>query len=199
MTSDPTELRLRLHRAGFDPLPLQGKHPAPKEWQKKADANDDEIKSWGRFYPYATNTGILNRRAPVIDVDILNPDAAEAVEDLARCHFEERGPILVRFGKPPKRAILLRTEEPFKHSHIDLIASNGVGGLIELRCDGNQTVVFGTHPDTHRPYTWHGGVPGDIKLEELPYISAAEARAFLEKAALVVRDFGYQAEIIRSP
>ena len=39
----------------------------------------------------------------------MHPEAAEAVEALVRERFEERGIILVRFGRAPKRAILLRT------------------------------------------------------------------------------------------
>jgi hypothetical protein len=36
-----------------------------------------------------------------------------AVEELARERFEERGYVLVRIGKAPKRAVLLRTDTPF--------------------------------------------------------------------------------------
>jgi hypothetical protein len=78
----PTEYRLRLRRAGFDPLPLEGKRPPLKEWHKKIDSSGDEIRLLGQLYPDATNTGVLTRLAPAIDIDILNPEAAEAVEEL---------------------------------------------------------------------------------------------------------------------
>jgi hypothetical protein len=179
-----------LRRAGFAPLPLNGKRPTLKEWT----ANDDEIRLWGRTYPEAENTGVLTRTAPAIDIDIMNPEAAEAVEELARERFEERGYFLVRFGKAPKRAILLRTQEPFKKLQALLIAPNGdAEQKIEILGDGQQLVVAGIHPDTNRPYTWHGGVPGEIALDALADISADEARAFLDDAvALLVRDFGYR-------
>jgi hypothetical protein len=118
----PTEYRLRLRRAGFDPLPLEGKRPPLKEWHKKIDSSGDEIRLLGQLYPDATNTGVLTRLAPAIDIDILNPEAAEAVEELARDRFEERGYFLVRTGKAPKRAILMRTLEPFKKLQALLIA-----------------------------------------------------------------------------
>ena len=38
--------------------------------------------------------------------------AAQAIEALAREKFQGAGPILVRIGKPPKRAISFRTDEP---------------------------------------------------------------------------------------
>jgi hypothetical protein len=89
----PTEyrLRLRLRHAGVDPLPLNGKRPPLKEWHKKIDSSDDEIRLLRRLSPYATNTGVLTWLAPAID--ILNPEAAEAVEELARDRFEEQGSV----------------------------------------------------------------------------------------------------------
>jgi hypothetical protein len=63
---------------------LNGKRPPLKEWHKKIDSGDDEIRLLGQLYPDATNTGVLTRLAPAIDIDILNPEAAEAVEELAR-------------------------------------------------------------------------------------------------------------------
>jgi hypothetical protein len=191
---DATECRLRLRRAGFAPLPLTGKKCFLDAWSSKRDTNDNEIRLWSRTYPDWTNTGILTGRAPAIDIDILNPEAAEAVEELARDRFEERGYFLVRFGKPPKRAILLRTQEPFKKLQTLLIAPNGdAEQKVEILADGQQLVVAGIHPETGAPYRWHGGEPGDIALDELPYISAEEARAFLAAAVeLLVRDFGYR-------
>jgi hypothetical protein len=188
-----TELRRRLRRAGYDPLPLDGKAPCLKEWQKRTGSNDDTIELWGELYPYSTNTGVLTRLAPAIDIDIMNPEAAEAVEQLARERFEERGYFLVRTGKAPKRAILLRTLEPFKKIKASLIAPNGEKAEIEILGDGEQLVVAGRHPETQAAYSWHGGEPGEIKLDELPYVSVDEARTFLDDAvALLTREHGYQ-------
>jgi hypothetical protein len=192
-TSPPTEYRLHLRRAGFAPLPLNGKRPTLKEWTAKGNTNDDEIRLWGQLFPEAENTGVLTQLSPAIDIDIMDPEAAAAVEGLARDRFEERGYFLVRIGKPPKRAILLRTLEPFKKLQAPLIAPNGdTDQKIEIMGDGQQLVVAGTHPDTKRPYTWHGGEPGAIARDELPDISVDEARAFLDDAVeLLVREFGY--------
>jgi hypothetical protein len=113
---------------------------------------------------------------------------------LARERFEERGHVLVRFGQAPKRAILLRTDLPFKKIVGNLIAPDGSEQKIELLGDGQQVVAFGIHPTTKRPYSWHGGEPGQIKWEDLPYITEAEARAFVNDAVqLLVREHGYKA------
>jgi hypothetical protein len=190
----PTEYRLRLRRAGFDPLPVSGKQVFLEGWSTKTNTSENDIRLWGKLWPDWTNTGVLTRLAPAIDLDITDPEAAEAVEELARERFEERGHILVRIGKAPKRAILLRTPEPFKKLSAGLIAPNGdTTQKIEILGNGQQLVVAGIHPETGLPYNWHGGEPGKIKLDELPDISADEARAFLDEAVeLLVRDFGYR-------
>jgi hypothetical protein len=67
------------------------------------------------------------------------------------------GQVLVRIGLPPKRAILLRTDKPFKKIIRKLAAPDGTLHKIEVLCDGQQLAVAGTHPDTNKPYVWQGG------------------------------------------
>ena len=112
--SSLTDLRWSLRRAGFAPLPLEGKRPILREWEKRLLVSLEEIMSWERFFPAAVNTGVLTKLSPAIDIDIMHPEAAEAVEALARDRFCEHGAFLVRIGKAPKKAILFRGEQPFK-------------------------------------------------------------------------------------
>ena len=86
----------------------------------------------GKTWPDAQNTGILTRTMPTLDLDILNEEAARALEDHVREHYEESGPILVRIGKPPKRAIPFRTIEPFDKFVVNVIAPNGSAEKIEF-------------------------------------------------------------------
>jgi RecA-family ATPase len=192
-----TQDRLRLRSAGYQPLPLTGKRPAFDQWSKKTDTNRGEIELWETMYPWSTNTGILTQRTPAIDIDILDEAAATAIEELAREMFEDRGYFLVRFGKPPKRAILCRTDEPFKKIATSLTTPDGkTDQKIEILGDGQQVVVFGIHPDTHKPYSWFGGAPGEIKWEDLPYIRAEDAKEFIERAGeILVRDFGFKGQV----
>jgi hypothetical protein len=92
------------------------------KWQDKHGTNAAEIALWAQLYPDAANTGILTRWVPALDIDVLDPEAAATVEDLVRVRFDERGRILVRFGRAPKRAILFRTGTPFKKITATLIA-----------------------------------------------------------------------------
>jgi RecA-family ATPase len=189
-----TELRLQLRAAGFAPLPVNGKAPSSVNgWQTKLAVTTEEIKLWEKLYPYDTNTGALTKFVPAIDVDINNPDAAEAIEALAREHFEEHGHILVRVGRAPRRAVLLRTDEPFSKLKLDLITPQNTTEKVEVLADGQQLVLFGVHPDTHQPYRWHGGEPGQIRREDLPYVRQLDVQKFLDDAAkLLIDEHGYR-------
>ena len=192
MIDDVIALRQALADAGFSPIPCQGKRPPMEGWEKKLITNPAEIVMWARLFPNADNAGILTRTTPTIDSDILNPEAAEAIEALIRERLEERGYILVRTGRAPKRAIPLRTDAPFKKIVGNVIAPDGSKQKVELLGDGQQVVVFGIHPETGRPYGWHGGEPGTVRWEELPYITEAEARALIKDIVeLLVAEFGY--------
>jgi hypothetical protein len=161
-------------------------------WQNLEDVSSEQIDGWTRDWPDAINTGILTKHTPALDADILNEEAARACEDLVRERFEERGAVLVRIGKPPKRAVLFRAEVPFSKILANVTAPNGAAEKIEFLGAGQQLACFGIHPDTKAPYRWHGGEPGSIRRDDLPLITADEARALVaDLAELLVRDFGY--------
>lgn len=195
----PTAIRTQLRRAGYTPTPVSGKDAVLKEWQKKTETNDVEIGLWATSYPWATNTGVLTRNIPALDIDLTYQPAAEAIEDLARERFEERGYLLVRIGKAPKRAILCRTDTPFAKQTLYVWTPDGKREAIEILGDGQQVVVHGVHPGTERPYRWHGGEPWRIPADDLPYISAEIAREFLADAAKVLAEQGYRVSQLNKP
>jgi hypothetical protein len=189
----PTDIRLQMHRNGYAPLPLIGKAPVLKNWQQKTETNASEIELWPSICPGANDTGALTGRLPTADIDILNEEAARAAEEIVRANYEERGRVLVRIGKPPKRAIPFRTDEPFKKIQVSLIAPNGKEEKVEFLGDGQQVVVAGIHPDTGQPYRWHGGELCQTARDELPYIREAEAHALVDEIVdMLCRDFGYR-------
>ena len=73
------------------------------------------------------------------------------------------------------------------------LAPNGQLHKIEILGDGQQIVVNGIHPDTHKPYRWHGGEPGPkLRREDLPLITAETAAAFIAAAAEIMRSHGWK-------
>jgi len=201
--SEASTRRRALVAAGFTPLPLFGKTPpafgkngAKKGlggWQHLENVTAEQIDGWTRDWPDASNTGILTNYTPALDLDLLNEEAAIAAEDLVRARFEERGTVLVRIGRAPKRAIVFRTEAPFPKILASITAPNGVAEKLEFLGDGQQLVVAGTHPDTKQPYRWHGGELGSIRRDDLPLITAAEAQALVaDLVELLIKDFGYR-------
>jgi hypothetical protein len=195
--ADVEQVRCKLAAQGYAPLPLIGKRPVVKEWATRTSVTSDEIRLWRTVYADAKNTGCLTARTPVIDVDIIDSAAADAIEELAREHFEERGWFLVRFGNPPKRAIPLRTDQPFKKMKLTLVAPGGSEAKIEILADGQQFVVNGIHPDTHASYRWHGGELWDIPADELPYVSEEWAQRFLRAAEqLLVQQFACRPAVV---
>ncbi len=186
------DLRLQLRKNGYDPLPLIGKAPAPKEWQKRIDTSEGDIQTWSKVYPNATNTGVLTRLVPTLDLDVVDEEAIRAIEELVRANHEEHGLVLMRTGKPPKLAIPFQTNEPFGKIIANLVAPNGTTHKIEFLGNGQQVVAAGVHPETGKPYRWHGGDLCNTRREELPYIREATARALVDELAeILVADFGY--------
>ena len=138
---------------------------------------------------------------PTLDLDIMHEPAAVAVEEFVRDAFDERGFVLVRIGKPPKRAIPFRTNAPsFRKITVPLIAPNGSDDQkVELLADGQQVVVDGEHPETYKPYCWHGGPPWHIPRADLPYLHEEEARALVQNVVSILADFGYRAASVPTP
>jgi Bifunctional DNA primase/polymerase, N-terminal len=185
--------RHELRTRGYMPIPLFGKVPPLKNWSGLSVISADNIRLWSQIWPDAANTGCLTRNLPTLDLDILNEEAARACEALIERHCEDRGRVLVRIGKAPKRAILFQTNQPFGKVTLNVVAANGSAEKIELLCDGQQIVVDGIHPDIKQPYRWFGGVPWDVPRAELPYVTHEQAIAWTnELAELLTGQFGYR-------
>ena len=47
------------------------------------------------------------------------------------------------------------------------------------------------HPETGKEYSWHGGEPGDVTRADLPVLTEAMARDFVERATAVMEAAGW--------
>jgi hypothetical protein len=192
-SSPQTQKRLDLLAAGFAPIPARGKSTNLVGWTQK-NITVDEITSWKTAHADHSSTGVRTKTTPTLDVDVLNAEAADAVEALVRERFTPHGKVLVRIGQAPKRAIPFKTDAPFKKISVVFSKRDGADKeeKIEFLADGQMFVAYGIHPDTRQPYTWRGGEPGEVKRDELPQVVRDEAQQLVEDAAkLLVERFGY--------
>ena len=189
------EVRFAMVTNGYTSIvPVIGKKPVLDQWQKTENVSRKMLEDWSRNCPSANNTGILTKLVPTLDLDLLQEDAAIAAENMVRERFDGLGSILRRIGRPPKRAILFRTKDPFKKLTTLFTATNGADSeKIEFLGDGQQVVAHGIHPDTQAEYLWdNGGDPTTIAYEKLPLITAEQARQLQDDVvAMLARDFGY--------
>ena len=176
-----TACRKRLLAAGYSPIPVNGKAPPIAGWQD-IEATTALINSWAGKFSNATNTGILTRTIPAIDIDVLDAIVADELQEIAERII---GTSAVRIGQAPKRAMLFRADEPFEKISTSIyISPDGRAHKVEILCRGQQIVVHGMHPDTHAPYIWSGGEPGpELKRDALPLLNAEKANEFIAAAA----------------
>jgi RecA-family ATPase len=192
-----TTQRKRLLQAGYLPIPTDGKKPPIAEWQNLV-ADEGAIDGWFHQYPGAFNTGILTRTTPAVDIDVYDPEVAQAIEAMLWDMMGTRG--MVRFGQAPKRAALFRTETPFAKISTPVFTSPmRQRHRVEVLCSGQQLVVLGTHPGAGKPYSWHGGEPGDVARADLPELTEAVAREFVVKATAIMLAQGWTEDVARKP
>lgn len=198
----PTDTRIALRNAGHTPIPVSDKIPAIKAWQETPrNVKDTVIAGWARSAGFAIATGVLGRDTPFCDIDIRIPEAAKAAEDMVRAFVKESqadATVLVRTGLPPKRAIPFRTDKPFGKFSITLLPPNGGREeKIEFIAGGAQCVVHGPHPETGKPYHWHGGRSLlNTPRKDLPSIVEGEARKLAgDIVAMLARDHGYAIKV----
>jgi hypothetical protein len=167
---------------GYDPLPTpcRGKQCFLEGWPGKIDTPIDEIQAWGVDHPQWSNTGINTTHVAGLDIDLLDPEAAEAVRQKILDRFGDRGVVLERTGRAPKFLVPFRVTAPFAKLTQRLRAPNGDECRIEFLCEGQQFIADGLHQDTGQPYTWRGGDPTTTPRDELPEVSPAEAREFFQ-------------------
>jgi hypothetical protein len=184
-----TAYRKRLLAAGYEPVLLNGKKPLLDDWPNIV-ATDTIISEWARDYPGHTNTGILTRTTPALDIDVTDEEVAEELEALAE---DMIGKSAVRIGRAPKRAMVFRTDTSFDKVSAVLVAPNGGRHKVEILGSGQQIVVNGIHPDTKQPYRWHGGEPGpDLKRCDLPLLTAEVAAEYVAAAVKFVLERGWK-------
>lgn len=156
----PTLQRLKLRELGYAPVPVYGKSPVLKDWTNVAPAADEAaIRAWESDYTYALSTGIVHHAGVyALDVDCTDRAVVAALHKAIRKALPGAP---LRIGNTPKAAYFFRGVDELAslHTQVPLRWTDQAGELhqLEVRGLGGQTLAFGIHPDTGRPYTWPQG------------------------------------------
>lgn len=175
----------QLHRAGWDVIPIAAgtKRPTLKGWQH--GLTEEQIQECAANGFASGSVGLLAKRFPGVDIDVLDEQCAAAVEQLAR---EFLGDAPVRVGTWPKRLLMYATEQPFTKVKVFLEGPLGRKGpdgkdfAVEVLGSGQQYLIYGRHPDGHE-YEWRDGPgPGDeLDVWDLPTIDAKRVSEFIDR------------------
>jgi hypothetical protein len=197
-----TTLRLRMLRNGYPPVPITapnyrhekvqspGKQPFFKDWRNIcASATEETVEGWSETIQNHSNTGILCNQTPGVDIDVRDPELARQLGTIARTLLGDTP--LERVGMAPKTLLCYRTDAPFRKIETpELFFADGSKAQIEVLAEGQQFVAYGIHPDTGRAYEWLQGGPDTIPWAELPVVTEAQLRAFVDAAEAILRAAG---------
>lgn len=180
-----------LLKAGFKPIPVNGKRPVVEKWEE-APMHPDQIDIWAERYG-TLNVGLRTEDMAAVDIDIYNVEAADIVEEAFVARF---GPGLKRIGEAPKRLLLYSAKTPgLKITSPWYKTMDGMEHRVEVLGIGQQFVAYGIHPDTKYPYRWIGDGPLDIERWQLNVVDRDEVAEWVMndlRSILMVRGFDPQ-------
>jgi len=157
------KLAPKLLDAGYEVLPIvpNQKRPNIQAW---TTINFRDPKTVEQYISQCPGYGVGVKTGDVVVIDIDCPREDLAIEFQNRC-FSVLGEAPVRIGNAPKRALYYRIDgEPLDKKATKRHSVDGTFFQVEVLGQGQQSVIYGVHPDTNAPYHWVGD-----SLEHLPF------------------------------
>lgn len=146
-------------RLGWRVLPLNGKIPLLKAWQREASSDPGTIADWQDQYPNA-NVGILTGdKFFVLDVDVKN-GGTDTLADLEAEHGDLPRTVQARTGSGGSHYLFKLPDFPVSNS------AGKVGPGLDIRGTGGQIVVAPSVTEAGR-YTWVNA-PWDVEIADAP-------------------------------
>src|SRR4051794_7622898 len=174
-----------------------GKEPHNALWARKErdvyGATDRTVEGWARLRDIADHPGLglACGRAAAADVDVYDPELADAIEALAIEHLGTTP--LRRVGQPPKRLLVYQVEDgPLPKAQTPELLKGDLKAKVEVLGQGQQFVAFGVHPATGLPFAWNGATPETVPLDELPAVTRDQVELFVADAEHLLRAAGYR-------
>jgi len=184
MTERYTQWAPVLLSLGYDPTPVHGKAPILKGWSDRPESAKD-------FAAHGdANIGVLcggEHNLIAIDVDVVNPFAANAVRTLID---ETLGFAPERVGKPPKFLMVFRCTEAIKKRKTGTYEIESTDCQVEVLAEGQQFVASGIHPETKDNYVWPDNNLLDYAIDDLTLVSTQQVDDFLHQAAIAISQYG---------
>lgn len=161
---------------GYEPIPIRPgtKAPTIKQWQS-ITVDAPQIDRWLANGSADAGVGVRTGALCAIDIDITDKAAVKQVVSWCDQHL---GPAHRKQGQAPKVTLLYRRHTPGAKvttpRYTDLYGNTH---QVEVLGTGQQTVMYHTHPGTHRPYRHSAKqLP---PLSELPVVTDDELRQLL--------------------
>jgi hypothetical protein len=174
----------RLVELGYTVLPIKpgSKRPDIKDWPRHATTAANVV-AWYSNGRAQHGVGINARNTPAIDVDVLDPEVAQAMSDAIDQVFPGVA-LMTRTGLAPKFLIPFRSDEPFRKLVSQTYTDGKRDHKVEILGDGQQFVAYAVHPDTGRPYVWFDGVSAEgireVRRDELPALTRDDAQRVID-------------------
>jgi hypothetical protein len=182
----------RLVDLGYTVLPIKpgSKRPDIKDWPRHVTTGADVVK-WYSNGRAQHGVGINARNTPAIDVDVLDPEVAQAMSDAIDQIFPGVA-LMTRTGLAPKFLIPFRSDEPFRKLSSQTYTDGKNDHKVEILGDGQQFVAYATHPDTNRAYEWFDGVSADgirsVERALLSVLSRGDAQRVIDAFELLAAE-----------
>ncbi len=140
---------------------------------------------------WRANIGLLGNRFPALDIDSDFEKLTQLVRKEAESSF---GPSPYRTSRHPRGLLVYRTKEPFPKMVLK-VRKGDESAEIEWLGKGRQYLIHGRHP-SGVDYGWEGAPLWEVDPETLPWVSRVSAQAFFEHLATLLRDEGFDVEIV---
>ena len=160
----------RLLENGYEAVPIipGTKRPPIEKWTETNFLETSVVGNYASKFP-KYGVGVKTGELIVVDLDI--PDYELANEFENSC-LESFGHAPIRFGNTPKRALFYKLGSGQLTKQMTTAYRDGAKKYqVEILGAGQQSVVFGVHPDTQAPYYWVDDSLLDVPLNELAVVT----------------------------
>ncbi|MEM7706586.1 MAG: PriCT-2 domain-containing protein [Pseudomonadota bacterium] len=178
------QVALQLGAQGYKVVPVKGKRPLGKQWQKRASAAASDIQKMD--WAAADGVGIMGA---AVDVDAPHGELAKAYYGYLRQRLGSQ--FSYRMGLKPKFLVPVRLSSAFKRTTSAKFADPaGKTNQLELLVGTGQWVHTGIHPKAG-PYEWFGDDCTKTAINDLIEINESLFVELIDKFEELAESFGF--------